>query len=99
MRNEITIDQFHRSLDVNNDGNVDLNEFINGVSLVIVNGSLEKDDLITIFSEIDINKDRYLSINEFGLFITGAKLKRQQRINKLDPIIIADVKREIDNLY
>jgi Ca2+-binding EF-hand superfamily protein len=57
---------------VNKDGNVDFSEFVDGVSRVVVSGSISRQDLENIFNAIDINKDRFLSVNEFGLFLKGA---------------------------
>lgn len=71
-------------MDTNGDNNVDFSEFVDGVSRVVVSGSITRSDLEAIFKAIDINKDQFLSVNEFGLFLTGAKLKREQRISKMD---------------
>ena len=57
---------------MNKDGNVDFSEFVDGVSRVVVSGSISRQDLENIFNAIDINKDRFLSVNEFGLFLKGA---------------------------
>lgn len=77
IRNETTVESFHKKLDKNGDGNVDQKEFIDGIEGVILSGNITRSDLEAIFKAIDINGDKQLSVNEFGLFLTGDKLKRQ----------------------
>ena len=48
-----------------------------------------------IFDAIDINNDGTLSVNEFGLFIEGAKASKNQMLQDLDPKLIDDMKKEI----
>ncbi len=45
IRNEITVEQFHSSLDVNGDNKIDKQEFITGVLKVVISGSITSDDL------------------------------------------------------
>ena len=52
-----------------------------------------------IFDAIDINNDGVLSVNEFGMFIEGAKATRMQSQQDLDPKLIEDMKREIQTLF
>lgn len=66
-------------------------EFIDGVKSIVLSERITRDNLTAIFKAIDINNDGHLSVNEFSLFLEGAKLKREQRINRLDPSIKAQV--------
>jgi Ca2+-binding EF-hand superfamily protein len=79
IRNSITIETLHKTLDINNDGSVDKLEFVDGVSKIITTTSLTRQDLGTIFDAIDLNGDNYLSVNEFGYYLDGAKLQKDQK--------------------
>ena len=59
-------------LDINKDGVVDRDEFINGFIGAQIRGIKSRGELGQIFDEIDINKDQYLDINEFSIFVKGA---------------------------
>jgi len=54
-------------------------EFVEGIIKAINITSLTKQDLGTIFDAIDLNGDNYLSCNEFGYYLEGAKLKKDQK--------------------
>ena len=88
----------YHQLDVNKDGTVDKMEFVNGLSYLQVPG-IQPSDLGHLYDSIDINNDGFLSVNEFGMFIEGAKATRMQRMNDLDPRIIEDMKKEIESLF
>lgn len=98
QRNNITIEQLHRNLDVNNDGSVDKMEFVQGLSKLL-QYSISQQDLATIFDAIDINNDHFLSVNEFGYYLQGAKLQKEQKKAMLDQATINEVKREILALF
>jgi Ca2+-binding EF-hand superfamily protein len=72
---------------------------VDGVSSVVLSERVSRVDLERIFKVIDINNDNSLSVNEFSLFLTGAKLKREQRINKMDPALRAEVTSEVKKLF
>lgn len=76
IRKRITIEEMHKNLDINNDGSVDKIEFVDGLTKFIMSTSLTKQDLGVIFDEIDLNGDHYLSVNEFGYYLEGAKLQK-----------------------
>jgi Ca2+-binding EF-hand superfamily protein len=84
IRNNITLDSMHKQLDVNNDGSIDKLEFVTGLSNIMTTSLLTRQDLGTIFDVIDINGDNYLSVNEFGYFLQGVKLKKEEKKAKLD---------------
>lgn len=67
----------HKTLDINNDGSVDKQEFVDGIAKLIMNTNLTRQDLGTIFDSIDLNGDHYLSVNEFGYYLEGAKLEKE----------------------
>jgi hypothetical protein len=56
-------------------------------------------DLGMIFDSMDVNNDTTISINEFAMFIEGAKQSREQRSNELDPKLLEEIKREIQALF
>lgn len=56
-------------------------------------------DLGDIFDSIDVNGDHYLSVNEFSLFLEGAKMTNKQKIDKMDPRLVEDVTRQIFELF
>jgi Ca2+-binding EF-hand superfamily protein len=64
----MSLDQFHAELDKNKDGNIDFSEFVDGLTSKAI-GTLNREDLETIFKVIDINEDKTLSVNEISLFI------------------------------
>jgi len=99
IRNNITLESMHKQLDVNGDGSVDKLEFVTGLSTIMTSSLLTKQDLGTIFDMIDINGDNYLSVNEFGYFLQGVKLKKEEKKAKLDQGTIMEVTREIDTLF
>ena len=86
-------------LDSNKDGKVDMAEFVDGVKSIVLSERITRENLTAIFKAIDINNDGHLSVNEFSLFLEGARLKREQRINRLDPSIKAQVEKECKQLY
>lgn len=70
MQNKsITLEELHKNLDTNGDGVVDKQEFIEGISRVIMLPSLTRQDLGTIFDAIDLNNDKSLSLNEFSYYL------------------------------
>ena len=95
IRNGITIEQFHKNLDINNDGKVDLQEFADGVCNVIRSGTITRLDSEAIFKAIDSNNDKFLSVNEFGLYLKGASLKRENKISNLDESLKKSINDEI----
>ncbi len=74
----MTINRMYEEMDVNKDGVVDKLEFVNRLSYLQIPG-VQLSDLGMIFDAIDINNDGTLSINEFGMFIEGAKTNRLQK--------------------
>lgn len=85
-------------MDVNRDGTVDKMEFVTKLSYLNIPG-IQLSDLGMIFDALDINNDNSLSLNEFGMFIEGAKATRAQRLQDLDPKIEEDMRREIQTLF
>jgi hypothetical protein len=45
--------------------------------------NLREEDFDVMFEAMDVNSDGQLSVLEFGLYIKGAKVPRQQDIGKL----------------
>ena len=70
----------HDALDTNKDGHVDREEFVIGLQKLQIPGLISK-DFSRIFDDIDIDGNGYLSVHEFGLFVEGAQLTAEQRID------------------
>ena len=70
----------HEILDKDGNGYVDKLEFVSGLEIMNIPG-LTKKDFSTIFECIDIDGNGFLSVNEFGLFVEGAALTREERIS------------------
>lgn len=98
-RKGITLLQLFESLDLNKDGAVDNTEFVTMMSSSLPEIGLSMSDYAFVFTALDVNHDGTLSLNEFGMFIEGAKLDKMQRMNSLDPRLIQDMQREIDILF
>lgn len=64
-----------------------------------MNTNLTRQDLGTIFDSIDLNGDHYLSVNEFGYYLEGAKLEKEQKKCQLDQNTINEISKEIDSLF
>lgn len=56
-------------------------------------------DYAMIFTAIDINNDSKLTLNEFGLFIEGAKVEKMQRMQEINRTLLEDMTREITYLF
>ena len=52
-----------------------------------------------IFEAIDIDNNKYLSLNEFALYLEGASKKREQRIRDLPAEVNDDIDRQIRELF
>ena len=63
-------------LDGNKDGMVDTKEFVDGLNRLNIPGLMAK-DYVLIFEAIDIDGNKYLSLNEFALYVEGASKKRE----------------------
>ena len=56
-------------------------------------------DLNRIFDAIDVDNNRFLSVNEFSLYLEGAQLRIEERIRQLPQDIVMDIEREIMQLF
>ena len=65
----------HDMLDRNKDGSVDTKEFVEGLAGLNIPGLMSR-DYVMIFEAIDIDNNKYLSLNEFALYLDGATKKR-----------------------
>ena len=88
----------HEILDKDGNGYVDKLEFVSGLEVMNIPG-LNKKDFSTIFECIDIDRNGFLSVNEFGMFLEGAALTREQRIGQIPNNILEDVHRDIESLF
>lgn len=98
QENHFTTQQMHEMLDKNKDGQVDKQEFIDGVGILKIPGLMTR-DLLMIFEAIDTDHNQYLSLNEFGLYLEGATKKREQRVRDLPVEINQEIDREIRQLF
>ena len=93
-----TVKFMHDALDTNKDGHVDREEFVIGLQKLNIPGLISK-DFASIFECIDIDGNGYLSVHEFGLFVEGAKLSAEQRINQMPAHIVEEIKKDIQDLF
>ena len=73
--NGYTSQRMHELLDADGNGSVDPKEFIEGISRMGI-PQLSTKDLVMIFEAIDTDNNKYLSLNEFSLYLEGAQKKR-----------------------
>ena len=50
---------------------MDTKEFVDGMALLQITG-LVHNDFVTLFEALDTDNNKYLSLNEFSLYIEGA---------------------------
>lgn len=82
IKNNITIDQFHKQLDTDKDGHLQRDEFVSGIKSTIKEAGLFTDaDLQAMFEAMDINQDGQISANEFALYIQGGKIVRNKQLS------------------
>lgn len=62
-------------LDEDKNGSVDKREFIDGL-FTMMNHTISQQDLAIVFDALDLNNDHFLSVNEFGLYLQGAKIQK-----------------------
>lgn len=84
--NNYTSQQMHELLDANKDGSVDAKEFVDGLLTLRIPGMQQK-DFVIIFEAIDADDNKYLSIDEFALYLEGATKERDQRLRDIPPEI------------
>jgi Ca2+-binding EF-hand superfamily protein len=60
------------------------NEFVGGLSRYRI-ADLQNSDYGIIFDALDINHDGELSLDEFAMFLEGAKKSRENRLRQMDP--------------
>ena len=96
--NNYTTAKMHEMLDRNQDGSVDSKEFIDGLTVLQIPG-LQQRDYMMLFEAIDIDNNKYLSLNEFALFLQGASKQRNERLRDLPAEITDGIDREIRNLF
>lgn len=80
--NNITTEQFHKSLDKNGDGVIEMKEWIGAMRQYQIRG-VEEGELNVIFDSMDVNQDGEISLNEMKLFLEGVKLEKDQFIKML----------------
>ncbi len=86
-------------MDANRDGKIDKDEFVMGMPQILTIPAVDIRDYAIIFNALDINNDGSLSLNEFAMFIEGAKLDKLQRLKDLDPALVQDMQREVLSLF
>jgi len=90
----MTTEELHRRLDENGDGVLEKHEFVGRMKGFRVPGLIPA-DLGMVFEALDLNGDGALSLEEFKLFLEGAKRNRSERLRTLDPEIVRGMREEI----
>jgi Ca2+-binding EF-hand superfamily protein len=98
QRNNISLESMHKQLDSNKDGYVTKTEFRHGAS-VLAFPNLREEDYDVMFEAMDVNGDGQLSVLEFGLYIKGAKVAREEGLGKLTPQMRKEMDQEIKDLF
>ena len=52
-----------------------------------------------MYNALDVNNDGSISLHEFGMFIEGVKLQKNQRMQELDPRLVQTMNDEIAELF
>ena len=86
-------------MDLNKDNVIDRDEFVTTMPNVLQIPGVDMREYAMIFNALDINNDGKLSINEFGMFIEGAKVDKLQRMQELDPSLVKEMTDEISALF
>ena len=55
--------------------------------------------LSNLFKAIDLDGDNGISVNELAVWIQGAKLTREERIQKTDPEVLKTIDQSIKDLF
>lgn len=87
-KNGVSINTMFKHLDGNGDMMVDRDEFVNGMPIFMQIPGVDMRDYAIVFNALDVNNDGTLSLNEFAMFLEGAKLDNMQRLQELDPKLI-----------
>ena len=56
-------------------------------------------DFLNIFKAIDVDKNQFLSVNEFCTFIEGSIQNRQERIQDIPLEMQSEIRKEIKDLF
>ena len=91
---DITIEEMHRKLDRNGDKMLQKHEFVEGLSKYNIS-DLRNSDYGIIFDALDINHDGELSLDEFAMFLEGAKKSRDNRLRQMDPETLRQLEQEV----
>ena len=98
VRNEYDVKKMVAALDTNKDGFVSKEEFCMEMADLKIPG-IEVDEFSEIYDAIDVNGDNQLSVNEFGLYVKGAKAPRTERLLNLTEANKREINVEIDKLF
>lgn len=75
VNKNISLPDFHKALDKNKDGQIQLSEWVTKMTEFQIPG-IQVADLTIVFEHLDVNDDGELSLNEMSLFIKGLELKK-----------------------
>jgi Ca2+-binding EF-hand superfamily protein len=95
----VTLKTLFEKLDANSSGTVDREEFVYGLMATMNLETLKLQDYSMLFAALDLNNQGHLSLNQFGLFLEGAKISKLQRMNELDASLVDEMRREAESLF
>lgn len=79
-RNNITLAKLYEMMDRNKDGRIDRDEFVTLMPQVMQVPGIDMRDYAMIYNALDVNNDSGLTLQEFGMFVEGAKVDKMQRM-------------------
>jgi Ca2+-binding EF-hand superfamily protein len=84
-------------LDSNKDGSVTREEFCDEAGKM--GTGLSTSDLAQIYDALDQNKTNNLKVHEFGMYVQGAKMTKEQMKASVTPSMRAEIHDEIRRLF
>lgn len=72
-------------MDKNKNGLCEKEEFIQAITTDMKVEGVLRAELETLYDSLDMNRDGFISVNEFCLYLEGIAVTMEQRLKNLDP--------------
>ena len=89
----------YEMMDLDRSGIVDRDEFVVSMARILQIPGMDMKSYAMIFNALDLNNDNALSVNEFGMFVEGAKIDKEARMQDLDPKLLDEMRTEVQVLF